>query len=492
MPTLRSKRDRRLVNLVLFLLGMGAMAFVVMRAHCLSLTHDEAYTFIHYLGGSWRDIILYRVGPPIPNNHVLNTLAMKFSQWLLGPGVFNLRLPNVLMAGLYFWHAALLAKQLRHPLAQILGFVVLSAHVYLFDFFALARGYGMGLAFLMAAIYHFSQYRQREKGHHTYRTLIFAALAAYANFTFLYAYLALVPALLVLAFADGDKDRLEWWKLSRAIGVVSLVLGLAVYFPLRTIQNHLFGGNAGFWKDTVHSLIWRLLYEQDPQWVPAIASGVATLILLAAVLWVYDIWLKPSFKKPYYQDLLLWLVLMVSGQILQHFWLKTEYLSGRTALVHLPLFLALLLFCMERLHALTEQWWPKVLVLGGLTVLLLSNFFGKANLTHTLTWRYDRYSQEVLPTLDAHRRKLGLDSVQMGSQWLYEPSLNAYRKMEEAYWLGPLVRHQWTDQQQYFLLMPGDDQAQWEQVARENWTLIKGWPDGMSLYLRPLSGKNSG
>lgn len=476
-----NKQIRYLANITLSCLGVLFLALVVVRASLLSITHDEAYTYLYYMRLGVDEIMLYK-GPPIPNNHILNTLLAKLSVWLFGLSTFNLRMPNVLFAILYFFYAGLLAKEMKTLFGQISAFVIICSHVFFFDFFPLARGYGMGLALLLAGIYHFYMYRKLQNGHHLYRTLIFCALAAYANFTFLYAYLAVIVVLNFVAYTDDVQGFKNWWVINRSILVVSAVTAIFIVPPLMKIQSNLFGGETNFWNDTVETLTWSLLYNQDTFHTAAL-WGIAIILIGAILLAFADTFYIKKEPRYFYQEVLLWLAIMVLGQIVQHNWLGTQYLQGRTALMYAPFFFVLIIFIFRRLFDYKE--WINYLGLGLVAILLLINLIGNINFTHTLEWHYDQHYKSILKDIEADLGKNPEQPVSLGISWIHEPALNFYRIAKELEWLQPLTRYTLQEEHDYYLINPELDAAEIEKAKAQNWPKIAEYKNGLVLYRSP-------
>lgn len=118
---------------------------VAIKAASAPLTWDEAWTYLHYTR-AWHDLLTFDYA----NNHLLHSLAVRLAVSLTGTNSeFVIRLPNVLAAGLYL--AATLAV-LPHVRFRRTFFIVCAGAPYLFDYFALARGYGMAAALMQAGL----------------------------------------------------------------------------------------------------------------------------------------------------------------------------------------------------------------------------------------------------------------------------------------------------------------------------------------------------
>ncbi len=118
--------DRRADQLAI-LFGLTVLAYAAARAVLVPITHDEAFTFLHWSRAPWRAIFLFR-GPERANNHLLNTLLMKASMALFGPGEAALRLPNLLALASYLASLWLLLRRSRTAAERVaLAFIALLA-----------------------------------------------------------------------------------------------------------------------------------------------------------------------------------------------------------------------------------------------------------------------------------------------------------------------------------------------------------------------------
>lgn len=479
------KQIRKRYVIWLMLLG-GAIFFslVVLRALSVPITHDEAYTYLHYVRQSWLGIILYKP-PHIPNNHILNTLLAKLSVTIFGLSDFNLRLPNVLAAIIYLRYAAQLARKFRFPGVQLLAFLVLCLQLYFLDFFAMARGYGMGIALSLASIYHFYSYRELNNGHHIWRTLLFAAFAVYANFTFLYSYVALVGLILVLYWSEGESQTKSLGVLWRPVGIVTGGLALLIFLPLKNISGDLFGSDTNFWESSVNSLTWILTYKQYFDFGLWLGYAIGLALIVGAVYFILD-HLRASSNVGwyFYGELFLWLVMTAGVQIAQHYILGTEYLIGRTTLVYAPLVLVYFLFLFQRFNRYPKGEYLQL----GLSIALASVFafiFTNLNFKTTAEWPYDAAHKAVISELASHIGEN--ETIELGINWLFEPALNFYRESEDLLWLAPLTRDGYQDKAyDAYYLYKETDLGMMESLEAENsdYTLLQEYPNGTKLYLR--------
>jgi hypothetical protein len=128
--------------------ALFALIWAVFRACVQAVVIDEAETF---------DVFATRPTPthwlPGSNNHVLNSLLIRFCALMLGPSHLSLRLPALVGALIYicaaFWIANMLSAKTS---VRIPVFLCLVYNPLVFDFFPVGRGYSFALGGLLAAI----------------------------------------------------------------------------------------------------------------------------------------------------------------------------------------------------------------------------------------------------------------------------------------------------------------------------------------------------
>ena len=213
--------------------------YIVYRAINLSITHDESGTFFHHIGkpflsfftdiNSWQDA----------NNHLLNTFLMQISTKLFGNSEIALRLPNVLASIVYFYYCYKIIIAIAHSNMQILLLqILLIANPFLLDFFSLARGYGLCLAFGTASIFYLYK---SIKNHFLFNDLwkwsLFSVLMFYANFIGLQLYFS---SMAILVFYFFYKKSFSQIKLSSInLAAIILLSFTSIFLPTYKILLHL-------------------------------------------------------------------------------------------------------------------------------------------------------------------------------------------------------------------------------------------------------------
>ena len=262
------------------LLTVSMAMFEFFRAYSLSMTCDESYSFTRYIDHPYLNIIFYRDVIILPNNHVLNTIGMKFLCSIFGNHPFYIRLPNLIAFSCYCLVFLYWIKKGNNRFEFLPNLIFLFFNPYLLDFFVLARGYGMGVCLMMMSLISIDLLCKRNeiKTKLYFLPLILAALSVWANFAFLNFYLGLLASVELLILyryfkTAGTKTFLQLLRQHIPSIATTIVLYLLIRGPMgKIIEAHqLYGGTIGFWSDTVQSLINRTFYEKVyPDWVSTI------------------------------------------------------------------------------------------------------------------------------------------------------------------------------------------------------------------------------
>ncbi len=165
------------------------IAFATARAVRVPLTYDEAATYLRYISTDFLSVFNFSVA----NNHFANSLLTKLSSLVFGDSELALRLPTLIAYCMYMFFCLLILRELKHRVIACAGFLLLNLNPYVLDYFALSRGYGLSLAFLMGTLFFLfrflAQLRTSADSRHLFSALMFACGAAMANFTLLNVFL---------------------------------------------------------------------------------------------------------------------------------------------------------------------------------------------------------------------------------------------------------------------------------------------------------------
>jgi hypothetical protein len=120
-------------------------AYVLYRAYHLSFTFDEIVSYDLLQGFS-----LETAGQSA-NYHLLNSYLMKACNAAFGDSELSLRLPNVLAFIIYLIAAIRIGSLIRKEY-RLHTLILLTSMPFLLDFFSLARGYGLGVGFVLLSL----------------------------------------------------------------------------------------------------------------------------------------------------------------------------------------------------------------------------------------------------------------------------------------------------------------------------------------------------
>ncbi len=195
------------------ILGLSLLFLTLetIKAARAAITIDEVATYLGYV--STDVLAVFNFGASA-NNHFLNTLLAKLCFILGGNHEFVLRIPNLLGFVLYlFFSFLLLDRFIKNKLIVVCGYFLLNFNPYVLDFFALCRGYGLSLGFLMPALFFFVSFldktTRRQPGgiRHLRYSLVVASLAVLSFFGLLNVYLSLVVVAFVFLAVTNFHGR---------------------------------------------------------------------------------------------------------------------------------------------------------------------------------------------------------------------------------------------------------------------------------------------
>ncbi|KPK86112.1 MAG: hypothetical protein AMS27_05765 [Bacteroides sp. SM23_62_1] len=440
-------KTTKIQNLICILIGISIFCFIVIKSTIASLTHDESITYLHFVPQKFMDIISYKIA--YTNNHILNTVLIKGSEYLFGNSEIAIRLPNNLSYLVYMIYTFLLLRKMN-PRIIIFPFTLMILNPYLIDFFGLARGYGLSIGFLMMSLYHLIRYFKTNLK----RDLIFfnfgAFLAIFSSFILVCYYIsALIIFNLIIPLQKVSYSRVSFrwfFKQNKINGISVLIISLATFEPFRRTFKWLsldFGGKKGFIPDTLHSLVVQSYFGISTFWESVLVGFVCSVIL---ILFLYIFYKAITDKltvlseiKPVVVVNLLTILIIVFIN-LAHYIIGVDFPIQRFALFLYPLIILniTLLYCMK----IQKMKYIIVGLIIGLTILTGVNFSLKLNMSYYRDWAYDCDTKTAMRTLvnDYKQKPDGKVTVSLGVSWYFEPTANYYRERWHLYWLDTINR----------------------------------------------------
>lgn len=466
---LRPKSYLKLSYSLIALSGLALLVYVILKAQYASFTHDESFTYLDYVHQPFMDIISYKT--PYTNNHILNTVLMKYAEELWGSSELVLRLPNILACLIYLIYGFRLLR--RMPLAMILpAFLCLFCHTQLCDFFSLARGYGLSFAFMLMSLYHLIRYFEKPENKQLILFQAGSLLAILGNFSLINVYLSALVAYNMICwyrsrlhssaqpFRFFRENRIHLWAL--------LVFVAVLYEPIRRISKQgmlNFGGKEGFLENTFGSLISGAFYETplaQPLYI-TLKIFMLLVIVFSGLLIGWQVFRKNRrFFEEHIALCTVWLILMgiVVLSYLQHYLIRNDFYGGRFALFIYPLFMLNLLFLMDYVYRIRFRLFPSLFTYG-LALALILNFSLNMNLRFYKDWKYDSGTKSAMTILaeDHAKQQPGSKPVSLSINWIFEPSTNFYRYTRNLSWLKKTHRKGAKAGDYYYYLFQSDTNA---------------------------------
>lgn len=390
-------------------------AYVAVRSVNLAFTADESISFFNLRTGvRWTSTA---------NTHWLNSALMWVAYQLFGGTEWMLRLPNVLIFGLYGAAAIALARSANARAVKWLIFAGLLGDPFLLEFFGLARGYGLGVAFStasLACLLAWPPRRPQDVVRWVSVLLATTTLAFYANFATVTVGLAeIVTAGVLLMFRRRGGELLTAQMLRRlglvlAVFAVLWVPGLLALRQLRDVGALYYGGHTGFVHDTLGTIVqnWGYAYSYShttiplPGWAEAGSGLVVTLIVLAFAYVAYSSNRSGRFDALRASAFVVALMILfvelgarIGGSL---------YPIDRTALTCVAPLVVFLGLALD--DALSHWDGPAVRhrVAGGVAILIALgavNLASHVNTAKTLIWPFDAPDKAIVGDLLALRKR---------------------------------------------------------------------------------------
>jgi len=428
---LSKKTDRNYGVLIAFLISAILVIINVLRIVTIPATHDEVIFFTAF-NTSYSDIINFNV-IVTANVHPLSFIATKFFTETFSNDMFFLRLSSLLSQIIYlFFSWRVCAYLFKSTWWQVFAFILLQLNPFLFDFWALNRGYSMAIAFMTVSIYYLLRFANTRAIGNFSAALLAAVCAGYSNFALLYYYIAFAAILMLISIYYITKHNVK--KLLAPVSVIIITVSLLLYGliaspiqKLRDANELYYGGQTGFFSDTVVSLTKESLFVNEAHASIAAVVGLfaAISMLLNGVYLVIKVY-RQQMTPVVIINTICWLLLMLPAiAITVQFHLSgTRYLTDRTALFFYVLFaltLSTWMYAMAEKNntPATHLTIPALLLL----VLTVYNFAANISLTETRQWAYDANSIAVLERMKTSYKG---HKIHFTPWWIFEPSLNYY------------------------------------------------------------------
>ncbi len=445
-----------------------AFGFAVFRASTQAISHDEALTYLWFLDGGVDKLLHFDA-----NNHVLFTLLAKPFVKLLGPRELFLRAPTLLGTAVYLVLAYLLSRKIfGNSLLFVICAAMLALNPQVMEFASAARGYGLGLTFLLGAMYVFNDLVDRgsfdpdapdwRKGCAASSVLLALAFAANLSNLIPATSLTLSFAIVVLGadlFRRGTHGKrirgfVQWMILPGA------AVGLFLMWPflIQARPHHFYVGSGSAW-DTMRDVFnSTFLYRWTEDFTgnlggqpPApgswqqFASNAGTYLGLPLLLVLLIVGTlvrgkasteseeKQTALRRFFCGASAGCVILIAAL---HFIVRLKYPVSRTCLYVIPLFTVSCMLLAKEFSARVK--FPGLRMAGTLLAVLVLLDYASAIQARSFRYNaYDVISRDLYQAIEKDALSRGLTNVRVGGTWWYEPEINFYRLRYRAKWMLP-------------------------------------------------------
>jgi len=464
----RANMQRNTESLLFWLLGGAYLAYVIARAWLLPMTHDEVSTCANHVPRLVVDMVTYQ-REAVPNNHVLNTLAVKTFAGMFGMGHFVARLP-ALIGALLFVIAAVRISNRMSAAAPVRWFalIMLLGNPFVAEFMSLCRGYGLAAGLMLFAIERAWHYLENGQKSTLTWAMVLGLLAVEANFTLLNFYMPFTLLLTAAVWQRSSGFR-DWLPQVKPVWVVTLILAILCVPPMlkmRADGELKFWSEVSFFQDTIVELM-RSSTHSHP------LLGDNTKVVLAWLVCLFSIggWIMTLIRlgrgkwnfaaQPREFAVLIFLGAFIVN-MLQAILLNIPFLNARTAVFYYPLFAL-------QLGAVAAWLWERWSVrswayMAPILLFALINNVRCLNLRESYEWWYDAHTFDVIEYLRAlqvkenHPVPFGLDcSPVLVNSFMFHSEHNTHHCKEALDFVGWHGRRKPEPGKEFFFTMEGDE-----------------------------------
>ena len=390
------------------------------RAAHQSIVIDEAYTYNHFVDGTWASLYF----PRDANYHILFSILAKLSVGAFGLSEFSLRLPTLIAGFFLILGVFRVLETGASRKVRWIALVALSLQPLLLDFSVAARGYGLGLALFVYAL-HFSMRRRFVMA----GTL--AGLAIAANLTMAFPVLGLMCAaalverrgvpIVKLTGPAAILGAIFWFGALRGVIEGSYRIG----YP--TIRESLY--SIVFPSTTDHAGLFRIEHRT------AVTAEMIVILSIAAFIAIVSA--RDFLRKAKEKSIPgLTLTATALGLVAAHYLFRLPYPVDRTGVYLVLLFgLAWAIAADE----VKNRWSRRInLTLACAAILQFALAF---ETQYFLIWKFDMRTATVARLVKKACEGKPDGSVTVSAAWVHQSALEFYRRDLHITALRPVEYH---------------------------------------------------
>lgn len=372
---------------IYFFLSSILFIYLLIRANYVPFTHDEAATFFRF-------VQIHSLDPEFSrealNNHFLNTILTYLSYLVFDSSKIALRLPNVLMSLVYLVFVYKLASFLVNSVYRW-GFIIVLLFTHFFvEFFAVSRGYGMSMAFFMAAYYYLIKAISTEKLINNVYVALFGLLMVAANINMVIPSIAiLLLQVLSISFQRKDIPSGKIWMIPLFL-IISIGTITTAFLYLNELKEYdafyLVSENNGFVDSTIVTLM-SMLTGSTGLFGTIVLLVLSVLVVIIAIRQL--IRLKLRFLISVNSAFLFVLVMTLTGIFLVVYLFGVNFPEDRVAMYLFPLAVGSLFFVFDSVKGRGYRY---------LYLILIPLLFSPIHFVSSINVSYvNGYNTEALP-----------------------------------------------------------------------------------------------
>jgi hypothetical protein len=402
--------NKRLSNILIFSLGIALFIYLIFRAILIPMTDDEYFTYLYFVEHDIWSIITYKPTILRANNHILNTLFIKFSTNVFGIYDWAFRIHSVLsfIICYYFTYKILTFFTASH-FRIFLYLIIIFLNAYLLDFFALARGYGMCIAFWCGAVYYFFEYKNDKTIKNIVYHLGFLFLSIWSNFSVLY-FFPLFSLLFLFQYFEDRKTTFFKHFILLSIGYLIIIgiVSVPIYLTIKSNETH--GGTVSLFQDSLVSYVDFYIISNDrinrflrfnDKWTWEEISCMAIVFSWFLFQFFSFYFAKNDKKKSIHIDMLFLLFgTAIIVESLFHLF-KAPYPLARTTLLYSFPFYFCFILAYEKIAIKVKSI---SLLLSLILIFITWNFYLCFNMENTREWWREGDAKRVLSYLKEKKK----------------------------------------------------------------------------------------
>jgi hypothetical protein len=177
------------------------------------------------------------------------------------------------------------------------------------------------------------------------------------------------------------------------------------------------------------------------------------------------------------------LSLIIAASItLQNYLFNVRFLSNRTATFIAPVMILTLIGLFDESSRIRFLKAPAAVLAVVIATAFMVNTLRHTNFSHYLEWQYDADSKKMIRDLEKEANPGDGEKINLGIVWLFEPSVNFYRRSMDLDWLNEVNRDGYMADFDYYYVTNHDSVLS-KDIFRDK-TILKEYPISNTVLLK--------